>query len=557
MSPKQGSGQVVPCAGVDQATHALDQAPCGYLSTTADGIIVDVNATLCAWLGMRADDLVGRPVAMLMTIGGRLLYETYYAPMLRMGSTAREMAVDAVCADGSRLPVLMSAVAVRSPQGDPHRFHFAVFDATKRRAYERDLVRSRDQQQAELTELTEQAVNVSATVRQILDAATDTLLVATDIHLVVTHFSCGAQEMLGYQAEEMVGWPLGRLLGSRETQRHAAALGAPAELERLIPALVDHSASRDWLLPTKSGECTTVAMSITDIRDDDRLIGYLCAGTDMSARLNIEAAHEAALNRELDSMARLEDADRIKAQVVSTISHELRTPVTALQGYSELLADGSLGQLTPEQNGAVVKILRNAERLSALVDNLLVLDAAQATEDEIRTHLQPTSLTTLVSQMSDTIHRAALDRDVTLHLDLPEVPAAVFGHRPTLERLLLNLTENAVKFTPAGGSVTVALAATSATCVLTVADTGMGMSPEIQSRARERFFRASEAFQMAVPGLGLGLSVADAIVRAHAGTMDITSSPDCGTTVTVMLPAHQSRLHRSRAQASPPATTST
>ena len=105
-----------------------------------------------------------------------------------------------------------------------------------------------------------------------------------------------------------------------------------------------------------------------------------------------------------------------------------------------------------------------------------------------------------------------------------------------LERVVLNLGGNAIKFTPDGGRVDLTLTSTPAVCVLEVADTGMGISEEDQPRVRGRFYRSSEAYRRAVPGTGLGLSVVDAIVAAHGGTFDITSAPGRGTTVTVTLP---------------------
>jgi signal transduction histidine kinase len=101
---------------------------------------------------------------------------------------------------------------------------------------------------------------------------------------------------------------------------------------------------------------------------------------------------------------------------------------------------------------------------------------------------------------------------------------------------VLNLGGNAIKFTPDGGSVAVSLTRTPASCVLCVADTGIGISEEDQPRVRGRFYRSSEAYRLAVPGSGLGLSVVDTIVAAHGGTIDIASEPGEGTTVTVALP---------------------
>jgi phosphoserine phosphatase RsbU/P len=128
----------------DDPALLYDQAPCGYLSTTPTGRIVKVNATFCTWLGFQQEDLLGRRFVDLLTPGGQIYHETHYAPMLEMQGFVREIAVDVVRADGSRLPVLLNASLRRSAGGEPQLVRVAVFDATERRAYERELVRARD-----------------------------------------------------------------------------------------------------------------------------------------------------------------------------------------------------------------------------------------------------------------------------------------------------------------------------------------------------------------------------------------------------------------------------
>lgn len=515
-----------------------DETPFGYLSTTPDGVILRVNATLCTWLGSGAGELFGLHLTDLFTAGGRIYYETHYAPMVQMQGFVREIAVDMVRADGTRLPVLMNASMTRTPEGDPGSVRVAVFDATERRAFERELVRSRDEQEVELRAQTEQAATATATVSQILDAATSTLLVATDADLVVTHFNRGAHEMLGYPADQVIGRSVEDLLTREEGRRHADALGVSSAPASLVPALVGNGAPRDWTLTTRSGRSRTMSLSFTEIRDDHRLLGYLCAGEDVSLRLRTEAAQTAALQRELQSVARLEEADRMKDEVVSTISHELRTPIASIQGYGELLADGDLGPLAPAQARAVATMLRNAARLSALVEDLVHLDRIRSA-GEASSHPGLNDLAALVVRSHDRLDQLARARDVELEIQVPDGPVFVVGDAQALERVVLNLGDNAIKFSPDGGSVTLAVGSTATSGVLSVADSGIGMSEEDRLRARERFYRSTEAYHRAVPGTGLGLSVVDSIVTAHGGTMEIASALGQGTTVTVVLPHQQ------------------
>ena len=128
----------------DNAEDLYENAPCGYLSTLLDGTIVKVNATFERWTGYARADLVGRRTfASLLSAGGRIFHETHYAPLLRMQGTAREIAMDVVCVDGRRLPVLVNAVVKDDPSGQPTLVRTALFDATERRQYELELVQAR------------------------------------------------------------------------------------------------------------------------------------------------------------------------------------------------------------------------------------------------------------------------------------------------------------------------------------------------------------------------------------------------------------------------------
>ncbi len=141
----------------DDPEELYERAPCGYLTTTPDGVLVKVNATFATLSGYTRDELVGqRTFADLLNAGGRIYHETHFAPMLRMQGTAAEVAFDLVRPDGDRLPVLVNAVLESGPDGSPKLIRIAVFDATHRRAYERELLLAK--QRAESSEARAQAL---------------------------------------------------------------------------------------------------------------------------------------------------------------------------------------------------------------------------------------------------------------------------------------------------------------------------------------------------------------------------------------------------------------
>src|SRR4051812_42545046 len=133
----------------ESAEDLYENAPCGYLSTLPDGTIVKVNRTFLRWTGHTREDLVGRQrFAQLLTAGGRIYHETHLAPLLRMQGAVRGIALEIVRAGGGRLPVLVNSELHRGPDGAPRLVRTTVFDATDRKAYERELLRRRDRERA-------------------------------------------------------------------------------------------------------------------------------------------------------------------------------------------------------------------------------------------------------------------------------------------------------------------------------------------------------------------------------------------------------------------------
>jgi PAS domain S-box-containing protein len=140
---------VDPDALAESLEELYEDAPSGYLTTRPDGTIVRVNATFLGWTGFRRDDLLGRRrFDELLTMGGRIYYETHYAPLLRMQGSVREIALEIVCADGSRLPVLVTSTQRHDAAGEPVAVRTVVFNASERRSYEQELLRARDRERA-------------------------------------------------------------------------------------------------------------------------------------------------------------------------------------------------------------------------------------------------------------------------------------------------------------------------------------------------------------------------------------------------------------------------
>ena len=227
--------------------------------------------------------------------------------------------------------------------------------------------------------------------------------------------------------------------------------------------------------------------------------------------------------------------DRQKTDFMATVSHELRTPLTSINGYLELLQDGDYGDLTSSQRGALDIIGRNAHRLRGLIEDLLVLNKIEVTG--LQSSTEEVEVVSLVAGVADLLRPVADAAGVSLVVDAVDPELTIRVDRGQLERSLINLGSNAVKFTPAGGRATIAAKQVDGRVVITVTDTGIGIPEKDLPDLFDRFFRASNATAAAIPGTGLGLAIVRAIVEGHGGELQVDSVEDQGTVMTVVLPA--------------------
>lgn len=253
----------------------------------------------------------------------------------------------------------------------------------------------------------------------------------------------------------------------------------------------------------------------------------------MSDRALACDTHEHAIAQKLE-LNRMQQLDRMKAEFVSTISHELRTPLTSMSGYLELLADGSAGELNADQLHLVAVARRNCDRLHHLAEDLLLLSRGEFRGPEQAR--VPVSVAHLIAEAGEAVMPLLRDKALTWSVSIVGEPGVVDADPDSLGRALLNLIGNAVKFTPHGGSVTVASWCEDDSVVLAVSDTGIGISEEDQARVFDRFYRTDDARREAIQGSGLGLAIVNAIVEEHGGTVGVRSVKGEGSSFEIWLP---------------------
>lgn len=250
-----------------------------------------------------------------------------------------------------------------------------------------------------------------------------------------------------------------------------------------------------------------------------------------------------AVRRGLEERNRsLAEASAMNTQFVATVAHELRGPLSSVVAFAHLLGDASSGLLSDDQRQYLDVIDRNANRLLRLIEDLLLLSRLEARTLQLRTGpvRLPDLVRTAVTERLPAAEAAGL-RLVVETSDGPELTC----DETRVHQVLDNLLNNALKFTPSGGSVTVRASASGSGWQVEVADSGVGIPAAELSRVFSAFFRGSNTVvgvgQPAPPGTGLGLVVSRAIVELHGGTIQVASTEGAGTTVTVSLPTRPSR----------------
>jgi signal transduction histidine kinase len=225
--------------------------------------------------------------------------------------------------------------------------------------------------------------------------------------------------------------------------------------------------------------------------------------------------------------------DQVKSDLVATVSHELKTPLTTVRLAIHLLLEETIGPLTPKQMELLLDARDNAERLLGMVNNLL--DLTRLEEGRRQLNLQPHSPRELLTAAADAIRPRAEAKDIRIQLDAPPELPTVSVDAQQLGHALDNLLDNALTHTERGGQISLAAANADSRMVLTVADTGLGIAPEHLPHLFERFYRIPG--QTVESGTGLGLAIVREIVLAHGGTITCDSTPGSGSVFRIELPA--------------------
>ena len=285
----------------------------------------------------------------------------------------------------------------------------------------------------------------------------------------------------------------------------------PALQEAVVSALASEAPVFHEITLSSDPE-RVISTSLAAVREGGRVVGAV------------------AVFHDVTEIRRLE---RVRREFVANVSHELRTPLTAIKGYAETLLGGGLQE--PQRTSEFVEVIaRHAERLRRLIEDLL--DLASIEQGEVHLEAAPVEVGEVVTQAEAVLRPAAERKGQTVSVSIPE-GLQVLADRDRLAQVLINLMDNAVKFTPTGGRVEVAARASDGRVSLTVSDTGIGIPAGEQSRIFERFHRVDRSRDRREGGTGLGLAIAKHLTQAMDGTIEVESRAGFGTTFRITLPA--------------------
>lgn len=236
-----------------------------------------------------------------------------------------------------------------------------------------------------------------------------------------------------------------------------------------------------------------------------------------------------------DMAKELDESEKLKNDFISRVSHELRTPLTAIKGWAETMQYGVPDRITLEKGMSV--IVSESSRLTGIVEELL--DFSKLQSGRLTMQMQKIDLLAEVDEAIYMFKERAISEGKHLLYDEPEIMPPVYGDRNRLKQVFINVLDNALKYTPEGGMVGVQVYQDFKDDMIRiiVADNGCGISADDIPKIKDKFYKANQK----VNGSGIGLAVADEIIKLHDGNLDIDSSPEVGTTVTIGIPIYKNQ----------------
>lgn len=489
--------------------HSIGDA---VVTTDTQGVVTFINPVAEAITGWRAEQALGQPSERLVTIVDAETRQAINHPATRalgQGATgAAKSRVLLVTRDGREIPVEASATPIRDSDAQATGVVVVFHDISEREAAEQHLRAS----EARFRELWENANDIFYTL---------------DLRGNLTSINQAGERVFGYPREELLHRPIhGHIVPEYLEQ-----------MQEMVQRKVEGQQVTTYELEMVTKDESRVVLEVSSrlIYRDGQPSGIQGVARNVTERKQAERERADLLLREQAARAEAEQALRYRDEFLAIASHELKTPLTTIIGYVSLL------QRRAERNGsqpgderALQAIAQQSDRLHKLIE--LLLDVSRMKSGQLQIALVPIDLSALVRRWAESAE-PMLDQH-TLNLVAPTHPVIILGDELRLEQVFQNLVQNAIKYSPEGGTITIRLEHEAARACLSITDQGIGIPADELPKLFDRFYRAGNFDGFQIGGMGVGLFVVKEIVGSHSGTVHIESQEGQGSTFQVFLPLH-------------------
>ena len=358
-------------------------------------------------------------------------------------------------------------------------------------------------------------------------SAVEQAVIATDLQGIIVYWNSFAEQLYGWSAAEALGANV------------LDITPAEAMLEQASEIMSHLKAGKSWsgefMVRRKDGAVFPAMVTDSPIfGEDGQLVGMVGVSVDISQRKQSEAEREDLHQSERAARAEAEKANRLKDEFLATLSHELRNPLNVILGYAEVLMRSEEARASQFVRRAAEVLKRNALAQSRLVRDLLDLSRLHIGKLSLNQEVIP--LTTIIENAVETVHDDAAQKQIELKIDASDNLIFVNADPLRLEQVIWNLLNNAVKFTPAGGTVRIRMSCAGERALLMVEDSGPGIEPEFLPHVFEMFRQADGSSSRPHGGMGIGLALVKQLIELHGGTVAAASAPGRGARFTIELP---------------------
>lgn len=455
------------------------------ISKTLNGYITSWNNGAEQIFGYKSEEIVGRHISILIP-EDRMAEEEHILSSIRSGKKIEHFETFRKAKSGAMIPIALTVAPVKNKQGQ-----IIGISKIARNILHKKLA---EEKQAILAAIVENS---------------DDAIISKTLQGVITSWNKGAERIFGHSEQEALGKHISLIIPPERIEEETAIL---TNIKAGIT--VEHFQT---VRITKNGDTAAISLTVSPVKDNNG---------------NITGASKIArdISQELAAQAAIKELSQKKDEFIAMASHELKTPLTSMSGYLQLLEK----RATDPDRFFVTKARNQLDKLNALVNDLF--DVTKIQSGKLQYYFEPVILQTLISEVIDPIKEA----NPNYHFELyDEENIIVDGDKMRLEQVISNLVTNAIKYSPEGSTITINTKRGQDQILVSVKDEGTGIDEESQQHIFSRFYRVQTAVKK-IPGLGLGLYICKEIIERHEGRIWVESREGQGSLFTFSLPVKQS-----------------